>query len=356
MSRHRRGFTLVELLVVAGIMAVLFALIVAGGRSKPTAVRAAQDFASMLLATQSRALGKPQGAAIVIEAAADAPGSGAVIHEADTLPPIVITEVTVGIDASFPDLVTIRNFQAGSSTLLQDCYKMRFRRNYGSLEAGARAFVSPWLGLQTVSLGSPPPGLPVRRSSAGQGGFNTFFSPRKTSATEDPPGSTLSGYEAIVVRHPTIGLSSTRLPPVLAIDLGSSGVGDNLAAAHGYGSFAGKSPLAIVFDQTGRVSDVIQSMGPRAVKSGLTPGSYSVEHPEWRDPAATDPLVPNEIIYFLFVDRTAITNGQSLASDSAAWVALDPLTGRISVSSNVAGSTDVVPARANARSAVLFGK
>jgi hypothetical protein len=91
----------------------------------------------------------------------------------------------------------------------------------------------------------------------------------------------------------------------------------------------------------------------------------SVEHPEWRNPqdpqwfnpaVPPGPIVPNEIIYFLFVDRNAIASDQSLASESAAWVALDPLTGRISVSSNVAGSTGVVPARANARSAVVFGK
>jgi len=388
-------------LVVAGIMAVLFSLIVAGGRSKPTALRAAQDFASMLLAAQSRALGKPQGAAIIIETDAGTTQLGSVIHEADTLPPIVIPLAgsDYGLHNDFPDLVTVPNFSTSTSTLLQDCYKMRFQRKSGPAATDAREVVSPWLGLRAMTLqgpngfksGASPPtnsvGVPVRRESAGQGVLNTSFVPRDTfSAT--PPGSNLANYEAVVIRHPTIGLNSTRITPGMAIDLRFSGVGDSLTASHGYGSFngtppVGMSPLAIVFDQTGRVSDVLQQVKTRDLASlggghninasdvrsppnpppdnrdHLDKNFPSIEHPDWRDPAATAPLVPNEIIYFLFVDRKAIENDQSLGSESAAWVALDPLTGRISVSSNVAGvagSTDVGLARTNARSAVVFGK
>lgn len=396
MRRNRRGFTLVELLVVAGIMAVLFSLIVAGGRSKPTSLRAAQEFASMLLAAQSRALGKPQGAAVMIETDSGTTHLGSVIHEADTLPPIVIplTAADYGRHRDFPDLVTVPNFTTGSTTLLQDCYKMRFQRTAGPAATDARTVVSPWLGLRAMTLegpsgfnSQPTPssvGVPVRRGSAGQGVLNTSFVPPDTfSAT--PPGSNLPNYEAVVIRHPTIGLNSVRIPAGLAIDLRFSGVGDNLTASHGYGTFngttaAGMSPLAIVFDQAGRVSDVLQQVKTRDLESlggghnindndvrsppnpppdnraHLDADFPSVEHPEWRDPAATASLVPNEIIYFLFVDRQAIANDQSLASESAAWVALDPLTGRISVSSNVAGSTGIVPARENARSAVVFGK
>lgn len=410
MSHSRRGFTLVELLVVAGIMAVLFSLIVAGGRAKPTALRAAQDFASMLLAAQSRALGKPQGAAIMIEADPGTTRFGSVIHEADTLPPIVIplSASDYGRHKDFPDLVTVPNFSAGNATLLQDCYKMRFQRRYGL--AGSTdstcTVVSPWLGLRARTLGqpsrynSPPPptgsvGVPVRRESAGQGVLNTSFVPPGTfSAT--PPGSNIpvnpylppydpskTYYEAVVIRHPTVGLNSTRIAPNLAIDLLFSGVGGNLTASHGYGTFngtsgVGMSPLAIVFDQTGRVSDVLQQVKTRDLdalphdinatdvrsppnpppdnRAHLDINFPSIEHPEWRDPAATAPLVPNEIIYFLFVDRSAIAANQSLASESAAWVALDPFTGRISVSSNVPDATDIGAARANARSAVAFGK
>jgi len=301
MSRSRTAFTLVELLVVVSIMAVLFALVLSVGRGgqRMTARRAAQEFASLLLAAQSRALGKPEGAAVIIEAEADTPRLGTVLQEGIGTPPVV-----VGVDES-------RGLQ--SSPQLAEGYKVRFRMAAGE----GFATVSPWLSLRNNQA--------ERRESVGQTAANTI---------DKPPAAD----EAIVARYPTVSPRAVRLSKQVAIDLQHSGVGDVPAAPHGHGRFEGQSPVAVVFDQTGRVAEVIQRVG--------TVGGPPI-----------DPLVPTEIIYFLFADREAITQNTALASQNAYWVAVNPQSGRINVSSNEpATGSDLVTARSKARRAIAIGK
>ncbi len=301
MSRSRTAFTLVELLVVASLMAMLFGLVLSVGRGggKSTARRAAQEFASLLLAAQSRALGKPEGAAVIVEAEAGQPRLGTVLHEGIGLPPVM-----VGVD---------ENGQLQQSPQLPQAYKLRFRMAAGE----GFATVSPWLSLRNSQA--------LRRESVGQTPTNTIVAPPAAD-------------EAEVVRYPVMGPKPIKLSNQVAIDLQHSGVGDLPAASHGHGRFEGQSPVAVVFDQTGRVAEVIQQVG--------TAGGPPI-----------DPIVPSEIIYFLFADREAITQNTSLASDKTYWVAVNPQTGRINVSSNepVSGA-DLVTARSKARRAIAIGK
>ena len=66
----RRGFTITELLVVTTIMLTLMAFVLTGARgsrSSGNVRRGAQQFASILLASQSLSLGNPTGAAVIID-------------------------------------------------------------------------------------------------------------------------------------------------------------------------------------------------------------------------------------------------------------------------------------------------
>lgn len=192
-------------------------------------------------------------------------------------------------------------------------YKLRFQAVSGS---GVMP-VSPWLSLRDQK--------PARRQSAGQTPANTIDAPRAAD-------------EAIVVRYPVEGPEPVTLSGKVAIDLQHSGVGDLPAAPHGHGRFTGQCPVAVVFDQTGRVGEVIQQVGMTG-------------------PSTLDPIVPHEIIYFLFADRDAIDRNESLTSDDSFWVAVNPQTGRINVAANVATSTgDLSVARSNARRAISVGK
>ena len=69
-SRPVNGFTLVELLVVAGLMAGMLGLVLATSRPDPGVQlrRFSQSVSSSILATQTRALGNESGAALVITA------------------------------------------------------------------------------------------------------------------------------------------------------------------------------------------------------------------------------------------------------------------------------------------------
>lgn len=296
MRRSRGGFTIVELLVVTGIIATLFGLIAAANRGEERggARRAAQEFASQLLAAQSRALGRPEGAAVIVEADVDNARQGTVIQEAGMPPPMVVGAPNGAL----------QNAPA-------DGYKVRFQATSGS----GMMPVSPWLALSG--------GRAVRRQSAGQTPENTLDGP-------------VAADEAVVVRRPVEGPEPVTLSKQVAIDLRHSGVGDDASAAHGCGRLEGLSPVALVFDPTGRVAEVI-----RRVDGG----------------GSADPIVPNEIIYFLFTERDAIDRDASLTSDEAFWVAVNPQTGRINVSANVPSTSgSLSAARFNARQAIAVGK
>ena len=285
--RDLKGFTLVELLVVTGLMASLLGLLVAVGRPnvKSTVRRAAQDFAGSCLATQSQALGKPQGAGVVVVPNTVSSRMGTTVHDAGMQP--LITGNVSGwppADPRKPDVsvaVAADPCSIRDQAILSNAFKVRF---------------------QTLQ--------------------NAIW----------PKGS--SGLQAALAQYPSAGTLLLAMPKQVAIDLKYSGVGETQDASHGYGSFDGLGTIAISFDDVGRLSEVMRK----------------VQEPRT---SSDQPIVAAETVYLLFAARSDIEQNSSLSNDTSIWVAINPLSGRTTLATNVPQSaTDAAAlkaARAKAR-------
>jgi len=331
--RPRSAFTIVELLVVTGLMASLFALVLTMGRpnQRSSSRRAAQEFASFLLATQTRALGVSEGAAIIVEPSSTNPSVASVVHAA-FMPPLLRGRVTGMPPAPPPspppagDPSAVLTF-AGNLPPEADrasAYKIRFESPLDMVE---RQPASPWFAFV-------PPHTAVFRVTSGQTQANTVW-PRAV-------GDQLDG---VIGRYPQRGGEALALGKLTAIDLRFSGVGEEPTSpldGHGYGALAGKGAIGLVYDQVGRVGEVMRRVEEAAART-----------------SADQPIVPTQTIYFFFAPASMIANGENtLSSQSAAWVAVNPQSGRVLVAENIprAGTTsaDVFAAREKARLGVAL--
>jgi type II secretory pathway pseudopilin PulG len=311
-ARASCGFTIVELLVVVSIMLGLFGLILVGTRPSVGGEirRAAQQFVSVLLAAQSRGIGDPEGSAVVL-------GSGGVRCTsvfAGEKPPFGVGTVDNGMPpasaAAASASVTITPTNGGDP---QQGYRIQFFNTNPALPASA------WFGFQ-------PPGTVRPRTDEGQSINNTVW-PRPVSGQ----------LRARWACYPAKGPLAMEFPKTVAIDLRYSGTGDDPASQ--WGGLSAKGDLAVSFDAVGTVDALMRGIGSTAT--------------------ARQPVEP---IYFLVAARADIDANpdQSLASDRSLWVAIQPQTGRVTVSSNIAqaGKDQVAlrAARANARAAITVGK
>lgn len=318
----RRGMTLVELLVVTGLISVFLGLVVVGvrgGRQQPK--RAADDLASMLMSAQARALGVPEGAAVIL-ASGTGPGGAACTSAYDAeMQPLIEATVT-GLPPGDPSSTTASVTVTPLNGAPDRAYKILFFGRDGSAAAPPTA----WMEFV-------PQGTVNFRVSAGQTASNTVW-PRP------PGGGALNG---LLAQYPVKSSALVVFDASAAVDLRFSGIGDDRTAA--YGRFDGMGAIAVVFDRVGRVSDVLQQVP----EPGAAPS------------AGAQPAVPLSPIYFLLAPRTEIDAGaNTLNSSEAQWVAVAPQTGRIFVSENVPQSgTDMTAlraARAKARQGVAIGR
>jgi type II secretory pathway pseudopilin PulG len=308
--RPRGGFTIVELLVVASIMAALFGLVLAGARPNVGGElrRAAQQFASVLLAAQSRAIGDPRGSAVVLEST----GLSCITVLAGEKPPFVVATVSgmPPVDpAALNAAVSLSPTNGGD---LQRGYRIQFFGNVSSLPPSA------WFGFQ-------PPGTVLRRSEDGQSAANTVW-----------PAISGTQMRARVACYPTKGTMAMQFPKAIGIDLRYSGTGDDPTTA--WGGLAAKGDIGVSFDTVGTIDALM-----RGLDTALA--------------AARQPVEP---IYFLIATRADINADQALANDRSLWVVLQPQTGRVTVSSNVGQSAKdrvaLRAARTTARAALTAGK
>lgn len=311
----RKGFTLVELLVVTGLLVSLFAL-VAGGLGRPavgTVVRrASQDLASRLLSAQSRALGKPEGSALIVTPDSTNPRLGVVILDAaaqpliavdaDKLPPPAPSEAAMPpTDAALP-YAPLYLGAGADPEVRESAYKVRFSPEVGG---PITCDQSPWFAYAS--------GTVTFRTAAGQTVGNTVWPKTKAQARR-----------AIVARYPIAGLPGPPIAKEVAIDLRHSGVGEDPAAPHGYGRFEGLASIAVAYEQVGRVGEIMRRVLEAATRS-----------------VTDQPIAPNAPIYFLFAPRSDILEGRNtLANAQSVWVAVNPHTGRVTVAENVPQSAE----------------
>ncbi|MFM7137694.1 MAG: Tfp pilus assembly protein FimT/FimU [Planctomycetota bacterium] len=304
-----RGFTIVELLVVVSIMLGLFGLILVGARPSVGGEirRAAQQFASVLLAAQSRGIGDPEGSAVVLESG----GVQCTSVFAGDKPPFGVGTVGGGMPpagAATAASVTITPTNGGDPLR---GYRIQFFNTNPTLPASA------WFGFQ-------PPTTVRPRPEAGQSILNTVW--------PTPVGGQLRARWAC---FPAKGPLALAFPKVVGIELRYSGTGDDPATQ--WGNLSAKGDLAISFDAVGTVDALMQGIGSTAT--------------------ARQPLEP---IYVLVSARADIQADQALANDRSLWVVIQPATGRVTVSSNIAqaGKDQVAvrAARANARATIAAGK
>jgi type II secretory pathway pseudopilin PulG len=316
---RRAAFTLVELLVVASIFAALFGLVLAGARPSTTAQikQAANSLASLLLVTQSHAIGNIAGAALILESSgtaclslANADMAPLIEGTATGMPPSTLATTTadIAIDAG--------SLNADVADLTQG-YKVQF------YDLGPPAEPpSMWMAFSGTSRVS-------FRTANGQTADNTIW-----------PKSASGSFAFRIARYPSVAETAARFQEAAAIDLRFSGVGDDPLTT--WGGLANKGAIAIVYDGMGSVDALMQQVTSPAAARTVQP---------------VDPMSP---AYFLVASRSDIDAGTSLASDKALWVSIHPQTGRVSISANVpqtgTNATAVRAARAKARAGIALGK
>jgi len=328
-TRSRSGYTIAELLVVTSIFATLFGMIsVANTPSKRAQIRrGAQSLASALTATQSRALGRETGAALILDTDATTGDYVANVFHADSLPHIAgtATGVPPATASSLTASGTITPTNADVADL-QNGYKICFSEN-NSLTQPA----SGWLQFTPPASATSNVATVSLRGTSGQTLANTIW-PKPVSPT----------FDILVARYPVKAQQALQFAKLAAIDLRYSGVGDDPTAP--YGTLCDKGAIAIGFDRIGGVDAVMQQV--------LSAASARTYQP-------LDPITP---VYFFVAAREDILDPtvNTLASDEALWVVVHPQTGRVHVSANVpqsgTGAVSLRDARANARAGIPLGK
>jgi prepilin-type N-terminal cleavage/methylation domain-containing protein len=313
---RRSAFTLIELLIVAAIFAMLFGMVLAVSRPSMSGQvkQAAQSIAGVLLQQQSRALGSPSGAGVIL---LPATGTAATVLAAADMRPAITGSCTSGMPpadlaaTSAAISITPTNAEAAD---LDDGYKIRFEERPGQPPTAWMAFAS-----NVVSF----------RAAGGQTTQNTIW-PRPL------PGGTL---DVAIARYPGQGAKLLELPRNTAIDLRYSGTGDDPGTT--WGGLADKGAIALTFDTVGGLDALMQQV--------LTPGARTAQ-----------PLHPLSPVYLLVARGEDVAADKSLSSEYSVWVAVHPQTGRVSVAANVPQSaTDAAAlraARAKARALVAIGK
>lgn len=304
-SRLRRGMTLVELLIVVGLLSVFMALVVAGVRNSqtPQVRRVAEQLAAALASAQARSLGVPEGAGTIVTIVSNS----AAVYDA-VMQPLIEATVT-GVPPSPPSATTASvNVTPTNADDATRAYKILLTGT-----GGPGVSSTAWMAFAS-------PGTVNFRAGTGQTTDNTVWPRPLASGT----------VSALLGQYPGKGSAAVGLGDAITIDTRYSGTGDGT-------QFSGRAWIAVVFDRVGRVGEVLTcDQDPDVNTSGI---SVSL-------PAST--------IYLLVARKEEVDANTSLASDESLWVAIAPQTGRVIVADNVPQSdtSQIRAARQNARQGI----
>lgn len=316
-----KGFTLVELLVVTGLMAGVFALVVAAMRPTRNAQARtfAQAFVSELLQTQTRAIKSDVGASLLLQpSGGSTPGDqlGTALFQGSMMPLISASTGTTQLVWTNTNSGTCRIYPKNADVVdvVQQSYKIRFGQISGITQAPFEP-QTPWIAVVASSY--------VTSGEAQLGfAYRANYGHSRWTAAWPPPanidGEILS-YEAQIARYPAKGPTAVVAPNAVAVDLRYSGLGDDWLSSDLWACFRSRGSIGIVFDTKGQVEAVMQQV--------LEPARS----------ASTLPITPTALIYFLIAGREDILSDwqRALASEESMWVVVDPRSGRAHAARNV---------------------
>jgi type II secretory pathway pseudopilin PulG len=303
-SRRRAGFTLVELLVVTGLMAALLGLVVAGMRPNPASkIREAVGlFRPAVMKTQAAALTNSDGAALIIKAESGTTASG--LSFAMQHPPIAATITSGSFNALFTVPVSGTAFITVSQPLnasdALDGYRIR---------VGTGALFGSWFRFLPTSVNS---------SFETSAEVNLDVSRQQTQATAVMPSSTVP-LDCQIFRFPEETTPAGNFPSkTVAIDLRYSGIGDDphpRNAPRTLATLENLGNIGLLFSRSGALESVFP-IPPRGSR--------------WTVPASQ----PTNPLYLLVATRDDITAGTSLQTNNSMWIAISPDTGNVLTANN----------------------
>lgn len=321
-NASHKGFTLVELLVVTGLMASILGLVLAGFRpNEESQIRqAAETLASAIRHTQTRAMQSPHGAALIIVTGTAISTNS--VWEGDILPPILGS----GSFTANPSGLSGTLVSPPTSIITADGLRAGYQISFSMGMSGPWGPSFGFVGLATSGTVELQPELGQRPDTTvlPTAGFVWY------QATQRPAKGT-----AVVL--PKLAVIDTRWSSV-GHDIDSEASFVNNAVVSGnlvipslvspytnsLLSFAqamgGAAEVAICFDRTGALSSLV--VLPAA---GMPLKSYA-------------PIKPTSPIYFLVsgasVMAAAPTALDAVRSASPTWVAIDPASGAVQTGKN----------------------
>lgn len=325
-SRNCKGFTLVELLVVTGLLGALFSIVISTLRpNRASHTRdLAQAIISEVLETQTRALTNEAGAALLLDPVGSASPDNALsisVLQGRPLPLVTATTGTTHLLWTAGNSGTCRLFPTNADVMdiVQHGYKLRIgQETVPPPPSPPLAFRprTPWLALTSASFVNTGEAA----VSFGFRALNGESSQNEVWPTPLTTSGSIRSFDVQVERYPGRGPQAVAAGNLAAIDLRYSGMGDEWVLRfvnYRWSSFQGRGTLGLCYGRDGQVDSLMQ---------GVLQLSLRIQ-----------PITPTAPIYFLVAVREDILADwqRVLASEDSVWVVIDPRTGRAYGAKNV---------------------